>query len=61
MVAWVNGAQDARAKVQANATKVDTNISTAKKRTEQKKEKKKAVWSKKVARYLAYCVDGGLL
>lgn len=26
-----------------------------------KKKRKQAVWSKKVARYLAYCVDGGLL
>jgi len=26
-----------------------------------KKSKKAAIWRKKVARYLAYCVDGGLL
>ena len=26
-----------------------------------KKNLKAAVWRKKVARYLAYCVDGGLL
>ena len=25
------------------------------------KNKKAAIWRKKVARYLAYCVDGGLL
>jgi len=26
-----------------------------------KKSKKAAIWRKKVARYLAFCVDGGLL
>ena len=59
MMAW-DGTQETKAKAMINPTK-ENNASSKKNRSDQKKQKKAAIWHKKVARYLAYCVNGGLL
>ena len=61
MESWRNGAKDNNSKMQDFATQADVNTSKTRSKKDNKKRKKTAVWRKKVARYLAYCVDGGLL
>ena len=60
MIEWVNGAQEVKQKTQISQAK-DNAASSKKQRSDQKKQKKHSVWKKKVSRYLAYCVNGGLL
>ena len=60
MINWKNGDQEVKQKISNNQTK-DNAASNKKKGSEQKKQKKLAIWKKKIARYLAYCVNGGLL
>ena len=61
MVSWRSVKNESHAKTETNALIFDLNISNAKLKNEQKKKKKNAQWSVKVARYLSYCMNGGLL
>ena len=51
--------KDTAGMLTAFSNKQDAASATNKKKN--KRKKKDAVWKRKVARYLAYCLDGGLL
>ena len=55
------GQGDNNSMLQALISKADVNIGKAVNKKTKNRQKKDAVWRKKVARYLAYCVDGGFL
>ena len=55
------GKGDSGGMLAAFMNREDANIASAMNKKKDKRKKKDAVWKKKVARYLAYCLDGGLM